>query len=288
MAEADLRNHDGQALPVHAVPRVSGIRIALGVIIGLVTVALTLIMLVLTICGYLWDAGNHKDSSGVLFLEFLDIVVPVGGTCLVARLLRPSKKAVAAAAATSSLPSSAGAPSFAIQGSTTQEIKKRLMHLRIIILAAIAVHAAYLILNMHRNRTGNARSAVLSIAVYAIPLIPYVLVLLGITRQARPWPLALALMYAIISLCSSVFYFFVAVLWHFPSYRSPLGLEAVAYDTLGFALNAAIVVFAWRVGRATGRSGEDAPRWAVCGIASILYLFIVPALLGILLSMFGH
>jgi hypothetical protein len=288
MGEADLRNHDGQAVPVHAIPRVSGVRIALGVMIALATIAVTLIMLVLTLCGYIWQAGNHKDFSGVIFLGFLAIVIPVGGTCLVARLLRPSKKAMAAAAATSSLPSSAAAPSLATQGSAVQEIKKRLMHLRTIILVAIAVHAAYWILRMHPNRTGNTRSEVLSIAVYAIPLIPYVLVLLGITRQARPWPLALALMYAIISLCSSVFYFFVALRWHFPFNRSPLGLEAVAYDTLGFALNAAIVVFAWRVGRAIGRSGEDAARCAVCGIASILYLFIVPALLGILLSMFGH
>jgi hypothetical protein len=99
MGEADLRNNDGRALPVHAIPRVSGVRIALGVIIALATIALTLIMLVLTLCGYIWQAGNHKDFSGVTFLGFLDIMIPVGGTCLVARLLRPSKKAVAAAAA---------------------------------------------------------------------------------------------------------------------------------------------------------------------------------------------
>jgi hypothetical protein len=281
MPEADFRESGSGPVPAPARAQVSGARIALAVVIGLVTVALTLIMLVLALCAGIWAQGNHGDMSGAAFFVVLGIVIPVGGTWLMVVLLRTRRgTVVTGAAASSSIP----AILQEINTRERHEIKERLMHLRVTILIAILAYSGFTFASISRSRTGVLQNAMLSVAVGVMPLIPYVIVWFGIGREGRAWPLSLALMYPIIALCFSTFSFVLESWWRYPAYASRWNHETLAYQALAFAVNAALIVFAWRAWKAAGKAYDAAARLAVCGVASALYFFCSPLLVALLFS----
>jgi hypothetical protein len=275
MEESNLQNQSGEPRPAGLRPGPSGWRIALGVLVSIATLGVTLVLGFLSLCfGLLMSSSSNTGSSDRAFIYGLfsaTVLVPIGGTWLAVYLFRGPKRSRTAVLG---MPTAAsGSVPVVVASVTAKEVEERIVHLRIVVLVAILADAALLVLNLSRY-PGTAYHMPLAPIIVSFVLyeLPYVIALVGLRNRGERWALSLALVYPILELCFTAFSF-LTILAPLRS-GTAIGGELLLHYVVGVAIDLAVVIFAWRAWQAA-RRGDDAVQLTVWGAASAFYLLVL-------------
>ena len=274
MEESNLLNQSGEPRPAGVRPGPSGWRIALGVLVSIATLGVTLVLGFLSLCFGLLMSSSSVGSSDRAFVYGIfaaTVLVPIGGTWLAVYLFRGPKRSRTALAG---IPTAAsGSVPLAVPSVPAKELEERIVHLRIVVLVAILADAALLVLSLSRYR-GMAYHMPLApiIVSFVLYQIPYVIALVGLLNRGERWPVSLALVYPILELCFTAFTF-LTILAPWRS-RTVIGAELLLHYALGVAIDVAVVIFAWRAWQAA-RTSDDVVQLTVWGMASAFYLLVL-------------
>jgi len=274
MEDSSAQHQGGTAAPQVFRPGPGPWRVALGVLVSIATLGVTLVLGFLSLCFGLLMSSSSVGSSDRAFVYGIfaaTVLVPIGGTWLAVYLFRGPKRSRTALAG---IPTAAsGSVPLAVPSVPATELEERIVHLRIVVLVAILADAALLVLNLSRYR-GMAYHMPLApiIVSFVLYQIPYVIALVGLRSRGERWALSLALVYPILELCFTAFSF-LTILAPLRS-RTVIGGELLLHYVVGVAIDVAVVIFAWRAWQAT-RTSDDAMQLTVWGVASAFYLLVL-------------